>query len=163
MGIDNAASPESVAEKDTGITPGTISFAVIGSATGTARCDLQIRIAFAGGRGFPLLHVHAGKMAQPTRTIAQRQARSNRRIHNAVETFSWINNAKNQLKRVNDIMNGRPITAMCRPDNPTHGQNAPHEISGQGRINDGQTGNVLCAQSQSADRPMHRQGQSASA
>jgi hypothetical protein len=44
IGMDNAASPESVAENATGIKPDTIFFAAIGGAMGISTCDLQASI-----------------------------------------------------------------------------------------------------------------------
>jgi hypothetical protein len=105
MGMDNAASPESIAEKDTGITPGTISFAVIGGAACAAVFDaLQIRLARTSGCALSSLQVHAGRMAQARITIAQSQTCPKRRNHKAIENHAGIH--------VDDVIRVRPPSAM---------------------------------------------------
>jgi len=109
IGMDKPASPESIAENDTGMAPETISLTASGDAARTAAFDaLQTRIDCAGNLGFSSLHVHAGRMAQTRMTTAKSHTRPNHRIHKAIETFPAMKNARDRLARAKAIINARP-------------------------------------------------------
>jgi hypothetical protein len=125
MGMDKAASPESIAEKDTGITPGTISFTASGGAACAAFFDaLQTRVARTSGCGDPSLQVHAGRMAQARMTIAQSQTCPKRRIHKAIENHAGIH--------VDDVIRVRPLVQCNGRTISTRDLYAPRQTRGQG-------------------------------